>query len=200
MLAPDSGRFIDFFIRNRDVSASDLTPHRFTASWKNISLNGFKYALILYILYWNYYTLAKFIPLNNYAAANALKPPLYGLYEVKEFLKNHDTLKPLTADTIRWSKFWISRPGAATVKLMNDSTKSFQFRPDTLKHIITANTYADTIHKFYLHYTIQKPNVMILQGRWKHDSIYVRLNKVDLSSFRLISRGFHFINEVPYNK
>jgi len=66
--------------------------------------------------------------------------------------------------------------------------------------MVTVNTYADTVNKFHLHYTTQQPNIMILQGHWKHDSIYVRMNKVDLSSFRLISRGFHMINEIPYNR
>lgn len=106
----------------------------------------------------------------------------------------------LTTDTTRWNQFWISRPGTAAVKLMNDSIKVYQFKPDTLKHIVSVNAYGDTVHKIHLSYAFPKPDLMILQGKWKHDSIYVRMHKIDVNKFRLISRGFHMINEVPYNR
>jgi len=200
ILIPDRGRFLNFFFRNGEVLPADLSPHRFTEKWKNVTLTGIKYVLILYLLYWAYGLMEEQTATYGYGGPNAKKPPLYGLYQIETFIINRDTLKPLTTDITRWSKFWINRPGAAAVKLMNDSIKVYNFKPDTLKHIVAVSTHADTAHQFYLHYTIQKPNVMVLQGQWKHDSIYVRMHKIDLNSFRLISRGFHMINEVPYNK
>ena len=200
ILIPDYTRFISFFLRNSEVLPSDLSLYSFTAKWKNTTLMVVKYVLIVFTLYWNYDLMLDQIAIYGYGGNDAKKPPLYGLYQVETFVKNRDTLKPLTTDTIRWNKFWISRPGTAAVKLMNDSVAGFIFKPDTLKHTVTATTYTDTTHKFFLHYTFLKPNIMILQGHWKQDSISVRMHKVDLKSFRLISRGFHMINEFPYNR
>lgn len=200
MLIPDCKRFISFFLRNGEVQPADLTPHRFAVKWKNAALTAIKYVLIVFTLYWYYNLMLEQVATYGYGGNDAKRPPLYGLYQVETFIKNSDTLKPLATDTTRWSKFWISRPGGAAVKLMNDTVVGYSFKPDTLKHTITANTYADTVNKFQLHYTIQQPNVMILQGRWKQDSIYVRMHKIDLNSFRLIGRGFHMINELPYNR
>jgi len=200
ILIPDCRRFINFFLRNGEVKPADLSPRRFTAKWKNVTLSGIKYTLILLALYWNYNLMREQIATYGYGGNGARRPPLYGLYQIETFVRNRDTLKPLTTDATRWNKFWISRPGGAAIKLMNDSIAGYNFKPDTLKHTVTVNTYADTVHKFYLHYTIQKPDVMILRGQWKQDSVYVRMHKIDLNSFRLISRGFHMINEVPYNR
>lgn len=200
ILVPDRGRYLNFFFRNGAVLPADLTPHRFTEKWKNVTLIGIKYTLILLSLSWNYSLMQEQIATYSFVGYNQPKPPLYGLYQIETFVKGSDTLKPLTTDTTRWNKFWISRPGLATAQLMNDSLKGYVFNPDTLKHIIVANTYADTIHKFYLHYTLPKPDVMILQGQWQNGPVYIRMHKIDLNSFRLISRGFHMVNEVPYNR
>ena len=200
ILIPDRARFINFYFRNAAVQPSDLQPHRFTEKWKNVMLTGIKYFIILFTLYSSYDLMAEQTATYGYGGPNAKRPPLYGLYQIETFVRNRDTLKPLTTDAARWNKFWISSPGRASVKFMNDSVKAYNFKPDTLKHIIAVTTNADTAHQFYLHYTMLKPDIMILEGQWKRDTIYVRLHKVDLNSFRLISRGFHMINEVPYNK
>ena len=200
ILVPDYERFFNFFLRNREVLPSNLIPYRFAAKWKNVTLACFKYVLILYVLYWNYSMMATFVQINNYAADNAPKSPLYGLYKIETFVKNRDTLQPLTTDTTRWNRFWISHAGSVTIQFMNDSVKHVTFNVDTLLHKVTSHTAADTVHKFYLNYTLQKPDIMILKGQWKNDSIYVRVRKIDLNSFLLRSRGFHMINEVPYNR
>ncbi|MDO3641757.1 hypothetical protein [Mucilaginibacter sp. L3T2-6] len=197
ILIPDRKRLTNFFFRNRDTPPADLPPHRFSARWKNIVLQGAKYALVLYMAYVN---LLDIVPYYQKFGDDAPKPPLYGLYEVDSFVKNRDTLKPLITDTSRWRKFWVRRAGEATVKLMNDSLETFAFKPDTTQHIVTVHTAADTVNRFSVRYNLEKPGVLVLQGRWKNDSIKVRLKKVDLAKFRLISRGFHMINETPYNR
>ena len=200
ILIPDRERFINFFFRNDIIFPAHLAPHRFTEKWKNIALISVKCVLIIFAVYWNCNLMEEQIATYSFVGYNVKKPPLYGLYQIETFVSGRDTLQPLSTDTTRWNKFWISRPGLATVQLMNDSIKGYNFNPDTLKHMITGNTYADTVHKFYLHYTLPEPGVMILQGDWKNDRVFIRMHKIDLKSFRLISRGFHMINEVPYNR
>jgi len=130
----------------------------------------------------------------------AKKPPLYGIYKVERFVLNKDTLPPLTTDTTRWAKMTISYAEGVQIKLMNDSMKFYAFKPDTTKHKITAYTYADTVHKFTLSYAMQKPDVMLLTGKWKKDSVQIKLRKLDPNKYRLVSRGFHWVNEYPLNK
>lgn len=197
LLTRDSTRLINFFFKNADAKPANLTPHRFKAKWKNITLTTIKVVLIAYTLLLDF---TQELSLEKQRGASAPKPPLYGLYNVETFIKNRDTLKPLTTDTTRWSKFMISYEGVAQIKLMTDSMKRFSFKPDVKKHTIVANTYADTVNKYHLTYTTPAPDILILKGSWKKDSINVTLRKIDATKFRLVSRGFHWINELPYNR
>ena len=94
----------------------------------------------------------------------------------------------------------ISYAGGVQVKLMNDSMKFYSFVPDTVKHKIVVNTYADTLHKYQFTYSLQKPDVMLLSGKWKQDSLHIRLRRLDHTQFLLLRRGFHWVNEFPFNR
>jgi len=197
LLVRDSQRLINFFFRNRDARPSNLTPHRFKARWKNITLTVVKYGLIAYTV------IGTFVGVVQGSAQygdKAKKPPLHGIYKVETFVLNKDTLPPLTTDTTRWAKMTISYAEGVQIKLMNDSMKFYAFKPDTIKHKIIAYTYADTSHKFSLNYTVQKPDVMLLSGKWKKDSVHIKLRKLDPNKFKLVSRGFHWVNEYPLNR
>ncbi|MDB4919903.1 hypothetical protein [Mucilaginibacter sp.] len=191
LMIRDTTRLINFFFRNREALPSNLSPHRFKAKWKNITLAAIKYLLVAFTLFSNF---ANSISLAKQYGDNAKKPPLYGIYNVERFIKNNDTLPPLTTDTLRWSKFWISYVDGITIKLMNDSTKFYPATMDTVKHQIVVNNAVT------LNYTFEKPDIMILKGIWKKDSISVRVHKLDPKNFSLLKRGFHWVNEVPFNK
>jgi hypothetical protein len=197
LLVRDYKRLINFFFKNRDALPSNLTPHRFKAKWKNITLTVVKYVIVIYVVI-GYMVSA--LQAGIYNSDPKHNPPLYGLYKVESFVKNKDTLPPLTTDTTRWSKFWISYPGGITIKLMNDSIKYFPAITDTAKHRIVVNNAADTVRVYTLNYTFEKPDILVLKGNWKQDSISVRLHKMDPKNFPLLKRGFHWINEVPFNK
>ncbi|HVW98139.1 MAG TPA: DoxX family protein [Mucilaginibacter sp.] len=197
LLVRDATRLINFFMLNREAKAANLTPHRFKARWKNITLTAAKYLLILYTLFFD---LTGALESEKTYGDKAKKPPLYGLYDVDTFVKNRDTLPPLTTDTVRWNKFIINYQDGAQIRMMNDSMTYYAFKPDVKNHTAIANSYADTAAKFHLTYTTPKPDVMELRGTWKKDSIYVRMHKVDPNSFRLMGRGFHWINEYPFNR
>jgi hypothetical protein len=197
LLARDSNRLVNFFFRNEAARPSNLSPHRFKARWKNITLSVIKYAMIIYTVGGTFFGAIQ--SMAQYGD-QAPKPPLYGIYKVEKFVLNKDTLPPLTTDTTRWAKLTVSRAEGAQIKLMNDSTKFVAFKPDTVKHKIVAYLYTDTLHKFNLSYNVPVAGVLTLRGQWKTDSIYVKLQKLDQKKFRLVGRGFHWVNEYPLNK
>ncbi|MDB4873398.1 MAG: hypothetical protein JWL97_4402, partial [Gemmatimonadales bacterium] len=197
LMIKDTTRLINFFFRNREALPSNLSPHRFKAKWKNITLTVIKYLLIAFALISNF---DNAISIAKQYGDNAKKPPLYGIYSVESFVKNKNTLPPLTTDTTRWSKFWITYAGGITIKLMNDSTKFYPATMDTVKHQIVVNNAADTVRVYTLNYTFEKPDIMILKGNWMQDSIAIRMHKLNPKNFPLLKRGFHWVNEFPFNK
>ena len=197
MILKDAKRFSDFFIFNRPAAPADLTPHRFTRRWKNITLGVVKYALIAYTLIFDLYGAVK---AEKEYGPKAPKSPLYGLYDIKTFIVNKDTLKPLTTDTVRWNRMAIDFPGYSFIKFMNDSTSYFAFKVDTVKRKIVMNSFKDTVHKYLFTYAQPKKDSLVIKGTYKKDSVKVMFHRSDATKFLLVRRGFHWINEYPYNR
>jgi len=198
LLLTEFTRLVNFFFKNTTALPSNLSPHRFKDRWKNITLAVIKYALVVYVVLG---TLIGAVQSGAEYGDSAKKPALYGLYKVETFVKNHDTLPPLTTDTNRWSKFIIGRyEGNAQINLMNDSVKRVAIKTDTVKHQLIFNNSADTVHKFAFTYSMSKTGEFTLIGKWKQDSLHIRLRRYDEKDFFLLKRGFHWVNEFPLNK
>ena len=197
LLAKDALRLINFFFLNKIAPPSNISPHQFKARWKNITLCTIKYILLTYTLLITIYGDVQ--AAKNYGD-KAKKPPLYGIYDVQSYVVNKDTIAPLATDTVRWRKLVVGNQGYAQVKLMNDSSKAYNFKPDTVKHTIVIFSDADTLKKNYFTYTQPKKDELLLKGKWGNDSLKINFKKFDMNSFRLISRGFHWVNEYPYNR
>ncbi len=127
------------------------------------------------------------------------KTPLFGIYNVEKFIRNKDTLLPLATDTAQWKTVNISFANGANIKMMNDSMYYYSFSPDTLKKTIKFYTYGDTAHKSLLSYSNPDSAHLIITGKLKDDSVYIKMKKVDFNKLMLTGRGFHWINEYPYN-
>jgi hypothetical protein len=197
LILKDAKRFSNFFILNRPAAPADLTPHRFTKRWKNITLGVVKYALIAYTLIFDLYGAVK---AEKEYGPKAPKSPLYGLYDIKTFIVNKDTLKPLTTDTVRWNRMAIDFPGYSFIKFMNDSTNYFAFKVDTVKRKIVMNSFKDTVHKYLFTYAQPKKDSLVIKGTYKKDSVKIMFHRSDATKFLLVRRGFHWINEYPYNR
>jgi hypothetical protein len=198
LLMRDARRLVNFFFLNKDALPSNLSPHRFSTRWKNILLAIVKYALVAYVVLGDLYGAVQ--QAGQYGET-AKKPPLYGLYEVTAFVRNRDTIPPLTTDTSRWGKLVISRyEGYGQVNYMNDSIKYVAVKVDTVKHKISINTQKDTLHKYTFSYAVSKPDILVLNGKWKLDSLRITMKRFDEKNFLLLKRGFHWVNEFPLNR
>jgi hypothetical protein len=130
----------------------------------------------------------------------APKPPLFGIYEVDSFSKNGVTLPPLLTDSVRWRRLVVSRPGGLSVKLMNDSTRRYLAKVDTVTRQVTLWTRADSTTRFPFSFLRTEDGGLLLSGAMSGDSLRVRLRRVDHTKFLLVSRGYHWINEYPFNR
>ncbi|RYU90052.1 hypothetical protein EWM62_10955 [Mucilaginibacter terrigena] len=197
ILSKDFIRLTNFFILNKSAPPANLGRHTFKKRWKNITLTTVKYILVIYTVAMNFYGDVQ--AMSQYGDA-AKKPPLYGIYNVQSFVRNKDTIPPLKTDTTRWDKLTVSYEGRARVVMSDDTIRTHDFKIDTLKHTIDMYSYADTTGKAHYTYSYPAKDVLLLKGTMRNDSITIRLKKFDLNRFRLLNRGFHWINEYPYNR
>ena len=124
---------------------------------------------------------------------------LYGIYNVDTFVRNNDTVPAMLTDTIRWKRVLFDYPNFASVMLMNDKVKRYDTTIDTLEKTIVFAPRGDTVTKHEIKY-FQTGKDLRMEGIIEDDTLNVSTIYYDLSNFGLLNRGFHWINEVPYNR
>ena len=191
LLSKDFGRLVNFFFLGKTVYPAKDRPVRFNTKWKNTAFRLAKCAFILFLVFFDlrgYFARAKSFN------ARLKKPPLYGIYNVTSFIRNKDTLKPLTTDTSRWNKLAVSAPeGNATIIMMNDSVTNLIFEVDSVNHKITMYGKIDTAGKYTFTYSRPAMGLLLLRGKWRSDSLRIELKEYDVNKFPLINQGFRWI-------
>lgn len=192
----DWKRFAQVFIKNVTAPAINYYEVSDEILYKNIIL-GFKIVVVL--------ALVGLMSFRGYNAERQYgdkreKPVLYGIWEITTFIKNSDTIPPLLTDTDRWRRLIISYKERASIQVMNDSMVRTSFIVDTTnaKIYIAAKEGVDDV----LTYTLsgKDRDMLYLEGVSKGDSLKIFLKAKDLRTFELTNRGFHWINEYPYNR
>lgn len=197
ILAPNMRVISNFFLTNEPQKLTPLQIPIFEKRWQLIAFRSLKYLLIIW-------TIA--IMLNNALkqqytyGAKAAKPFLYGIYNVENFKFNGKEVPPILTDSTRWKQMIINWDGYAQVKLMNDSIQTLNtvFRLES-KLLTFASSNGDNT-RYYFNYNIPNENQLILKGLINQDSIFICFKRKDLKEFKLINRGFHWVNEYPYNR
>lgn len=191
IFSTDLKRFINVFIKNKPTKqyefynpVKDITYHK-TIFWLKliftIGLSG------LFLIQ----------GMNNQRSRfSGTKPPLYGVWEVTNYIKNGDTIPPLTTDKIRWRYLVIDKNNMTTVKTMDDQIHPYTFETDSTNH--KAKIYGGGIKSktFNFDYNLSD-DILNLKGVLYYDSLDIQLKR---KKMLLNTRGFNWINERPYNR
>lgn len=191
LMAPDVQRLINIFLLNRPTQPKvyySYLPKR----WMRITAIIIKFLFIVFVVISH---VENGIGGQKRYGDKRPKPPLYGIYNTELLVRNGDTIPPLTTDTTRWRQMIIQFEKRAQVKLMNDSIQPYNFQVDTLLKTATVFSNKDTLNKVVLHYKADSVYLTLT-----NDSIYYRFRKYDHTKFRLVSRGFRWVNEFPFNR
>lgn len=182
LLAPGARRMVNFFILNKPVYPVESFPS-YSQKWIRTTMLVLKIFFAVYLVY---------IPFKLYSGYSKewysnKKPPLYGIYNVETFVLNTDSLPPLTTDSIRWKRMIVEFPGMwANVQLMNEKLKTYDLKTDTVKKSVVFSYGADSLDKFILHYEQPQKDMLTFTGKWKMDSVYIQMRRVDINQFRLV--------------
>lgn len=200
LIGLDYKRLFNVFILNRP-SQPQKSRSPFNEKWANITTQVIKGIAISgafsYMLYNNINSQALY-------GDTAPKAPMYGIYEVEEFILNNDTIAPLLKDSVRWKNLVFERGGNAVIfnmKSINyDKLQHFMPKVDTLKREILLLNYQDSSLVAKLHYHKTDSKHYIFKGIFNSDSLKLHTIRMDEKDFPLMNRGFHWVNEYPYNR
>lgn len=194
LLAPDFRRLTGVFITHRIVPPP-VFPEMLKSRGMRIFRTVCKALIIISLFYGN---ISGGIRSSKQYGDGRKRPPLYGIYNAELTVRNNDTLAPLLTDSTQWRQLVIQFEKFAQVRMMNDSIKRLNFVVNDTTHQITASFASDTV-KSTLQYTADS-TYLFISGKWKSDSLYMRFRRYDEKNFRLVNRGFNWVNEYPYNR
>ncbi len=194
LLAPDLKRILNFLILNKTVVPKTITPYFTKPKLKNTAVI-LKFFVIILLFYSN---ITRVVEGQRKWGKKAPKPSLYGIYEVGSFVKNGDIMPPLTTDTIRWKRLIVSKRSLG-IQTMDEKIKYFSEETDTIAKTLQITNRKDStdIQRFTYKF---KDSLYTFESVYKSDTLKIVAKKKEREEFLLINRGFHWINEFPFNR
>ena len=127
-------------------------------------------------------------------------PPLFGLYEVETFVQAGKEVPPLLSEKQRWRRVVFNERKRMVVQKVDDTVLRWTAAVDPEKKTIALNgaRWADpTTYQLSFEET---GGMLVLRGSYEGQEIEARLRRVENPQFPLSSRGFHWVNEYPFNR
>lgn len=197
LLLKDVIRLAKFFLTGNAVSLPKIKAPIFRKKWLNIAKITLKFLLISYSIIYGIYEMKKME--KEYGDA-APKPKLYGFYTADTVIINSDTIPPLTTDTTRLKELIIEWEGFARFRYMTDSIGRYDTKIDTVLKTMEFYLLPDSSLTYTLNYDTPSPEKLNFTGVIKNDSVSIFMTRKNMKETRLMSRGFNWINEYPFNR
>ena len=191
LLAPEFSRIAGFFFLDRAVERS-RQPRLFSSLRANRIALFAQAAFGFLLLAANLWSARE--AWFKYGGGQA-KSPLYGIWDVTLSLVDGQPRAPLLAD---WRRVIFDYPGETRLQRMDSSFTSYASTIDakagTLK--LTRKGASDSTLSF------QRPSkeTLVLDGRTDNHQVHLQLHLFDRSKLVLVNRGFHWIQEYPFNR
>jgi hypothetical protein len=197
LAAPDTGRLLSFFVLNRPVPPADLRPlfrrpwlHRGALVLRTVLVLALT-ALSLWLGYDYRRTYAEWAP----------RGPLYGIWNVEELVAIDGRGRPAPAtDVTRWRRVIFDSPQMLALQLTSDSRVRYHLHLDAGQKTLALTGLDDPSWESTWTYQETGPGLLQLEGEYEGKKIRARLRRAEQPTFRLLSRGFHWINEYPFNR
>lgn len=196
LMAGDLRRIFNCLVLNRTAPAADLSAARFSKRRMRLAVLVFQVLCIGSFVYddiaggWRYY---------SQFALHPARSPIYGLYDVESFRRNGQEVPPLLTDGSRWKRVILVIPGSVAVRMMDDSPRGFASQYDAANSRLTLITQPGKQENVF-QYSRPGPDRVVLEGTLQGEHLVVGLRRVDPQKFLLVNRGFHWINERPFNR
>ncbi len=185
LLAYNFEELFNLFVRNQTTQLSIIKQPIFT---KNVKLffNVSKYILLFFAFFFVAFELSKE---EKKDGDDAPKSKIVGKYSVK----NLNQIKPDDLKTI-----FISNEYSAWARFANGKNERFSLNYDNLKNTIIFNNRTDSTDKFTFKYFKKNKK---LAGKFRNDTFEIVLEKENITKkYLLETRGFHWVNETPFNR
>jgi uncharacterized membrane protein YphA (DoxX/SURF4 family) len=198
LAAHDLRRLANLLVLNRTIEPEEVRP-LFRRKWLARTAAALAAVFILYetgaLLY------ASHRDTVDYGSEAASKSPLYGMWNVEEFVVDGKVRPPLLTDKKRWRRMFFTTPGRIAIQVMSDSHEHYNLvQHDEKKRALVLRKRRNRNWKTALVYRQPQPDVLFVEGPFDGHQVQVRLRRTQPPEFLLVTRGFHWINERAFNR
>jgi uncharacterized membrane protein YphA (DoxX/SURF4 family) len=193
LAAPDYCRLVDLLFWHRAVPSVS-----FTRNWPTPFVRRGVWmikAIILGVILYH----GPVERIQAWLQAPRPRPELYGLYEVREFIRDDKVLSSASGGGFRWRRVIITEYGVM-VDYMDDRRAYYTATSSLKDHKLTFRTREATPRVFEFTVERTEPELLMIEGVLEAHRLTIELRRVDETKFQLLSRGFHWISEFPYNR
>jgi uncharacterized membrane protein YphA (DoxX/SURF4 family) len=196
LLAPEFERLVDFFLRNRTAGPSTQAELFQTRRANRIALAA-QIVFGVWLIGMNVYS--NWDGWHTYGGGRT-KSPLYGIWNVAELSIDGQVRSPLLGDYDRWRRVVFDFPERVSFQRMDESFVGYGAAINTNEKTIALTNNSDKNWKGNLTFQRVAEDQLILDGSMDSHTIHMKLQFVDHKKFLLVSRGFHWIQEYPFNR
>jgi hypothetical protein len=203
LAAHDARRLANLFLLNRPAPAAAEAP-LFRRRWSHQGTLVLRTLLVVAFLGSSFYEAYK---MSKTAGELAPKPPLYGAWSVDEMVSDGQLRPPLLTDATRWRRVVFAYPGYVQLQpIATTDPRSRLFYAvavDAKAKTLTLTKGPRTKDKTWravFAYAQPAPDRLVLDGVLDGHKIHAVTHREDRTKFLLVNRGFHWINEYPFNR
>jgi hypothetical protein len=128
------------------------------------------------------------------------KPPLHGVWNVDELSIDGQIQPPLLSDADRWHRLIYDFPKFVSVQPMDGPMDYLPLEIDTDNKTMAFTKRKDPNWKADFKYQQPSPEELVLDGEIDGHKAHAKLSRFDESKFLLTNRGFHWVQEFPFNR
>ncbi len=193
--APDVRRLASVLLLNR-ASAPRPTRPLFVSRWANYAALGAGALFAGYIV-WS--DVSDGLLTIRESREARIAAPLYGIYDVEEYRKDEATGPPLGPKSLQWRQVIFDAGDRVTIR-SSDAVTRYRSKMDAAQHAVTLTGRDTPAQQLVLSFEEPGGDQLVLRARVDGDSIVARLHRLDDSKYLLVSRGFSWIQERPFNR
>ena len=196
LLAPEASRLVNLLILDRAAAPSAQPPLARGRRARRL-LFAAQLVLAAYLVFMNF----KGARESWFAyGGGAPKSPLYGIWNVEDMSIDGVTRSPLLTDYDRWRRLTFQTPTTMSFWRMDDTFVRYTTAIDMKAGTIGLTRDGDKNWKASFRFQPPEAGRMILDGSMDGHAVRMRVRFVDPKTLLLVSRGFHWIQEMPFNR
>ena len=190
LAAPDAGRLATIFLLNRLAPPMTLRPHS-VRRWVNWTLLSVKFLLFGALIY---FSTMNALDVRKTFALSGPQLPLSGIWNADE------PAQPGLPEADRWRQAVFEFPHVIGLQMADGQFRAYRLSVDETRHTLTLTRIQHGVRVFRLSYTQVSHDRITLHGVFEGYPLTAALTQQPKTKSLLLSRGFHWISPVPFNR